>query len=131
MVWLSLRALLDAIWATANRIFWGFDIEASAQVIAENDPEEQEKRIKYNGLVANAVILQNVRDLTGILRTLIREGYPVRRADVAALSPYLTRGIKRFGEYTVHLDELLEEGDEGLDLPLDFPDLDVAPAVRP
>ena len=53
-------------------------------VIAENDPEEQEKRIKYNGLVANAVILQNVRDLTRILRTLIGEGYPVRRADVVA-----------------------------------------------
>ena len=96
-------------------------------VIAENDPEEQEKRIKYNGLVANAVILQNVRDLTRILRTLIGEGYPVRRADVVALSPYLTRGIKRFGEYTVHLDELMEEGEEGFDLPLNFPDLDSAP----
>jgi TnpA family transposase len=100
-------------------------------VIAENDPEEQEKRIKYNGLVANAVILQNVRDLTRILRTLIGEGYPVRRADVVALSPYLTRGIKRFGEYTVHLDELFEEGDEGFDTPLDFPDLDSAPGATP
>ncbi len=79
--------------------------------------------------MANAVILQNVRDLTRILRTLIGEGYPVRRADVIALSPYLTRGIKRFGEYTVHLDELVEEGDEGFDTPLDFPDLDTAPGA--
>jgi TnpA family transposase len=29
-------------------------------IIAENDPEEQEKIIKYNDLVANAVIFQNV-----------------------------------------------------------------------
>lgn len=40
-------------------------------VIAENDPEEQEKRIKYNDLVANAVIFQNVIDITLILRDLI------------------------------------------------------------
>lgn len=29
-------------------------------IISENDPDEQEKRIKYNDLVSNAVILQNL-----------------------------------------------------------------------
>lgn len=72
-------------------------------VIADNDPEEQEKAIKYNGLVANAVIFQNVVDLTYILRDLVREGYPVVREDVKALSPYITRHIKRFGDYVIDL----------------------------
>ncbi len=72
-------------------------------MIAENDPEEQEKRIKYNDLVANVIIFQNVVDMTRTLRELKREGYEVNREDVAALSPYLTRHIKRFGDYYVDL----------------------------
>jgi TnpA family transposase len=70
-------------------------------IIAENDPEEQEKMIKYNDLVANAVIFQNVVDVSRVLHTLIAEGYPVKREDVAALSPYLTRHVKRFGDYFI------------------------------
>ena len=73
-------------------------------IIAENDPEEQEKMIKYNDLVANAVILQNVVDQSRILAELLAEGFPVYREDVAALSPYLTTHIKRFGDYVVDLD---------------------------
>jgi TnpA family transposase len=72
-------------------------------IIAENDPEEQEKIIKYNDLVANAVIFQNVVDVSHALQRLIDEGYPVKREDVAALSPYLTRHIKRFGDYFIDL----------------------------
>lgn len=72
-------------------------------ILGENDPEEQEKFIKYNDLVANAVIFQNVIDLSRALRELIAEGYPVQREDVQALSPYLTRHIKRFGDYFVDL----------------------------
>jgi TnpA family transposase len=36
-------------------------------VVANNDPEEQQKVIKYNDLAANAVILQNVIDRSRIL----------------------------------------------------------------
>jgi len=72
-------------------------------VIADNDPEEQEKAIKYNDLVANAVIFQNVVDQSRILHELMTEGYAVRREDVAALSPYLTSHIKRFGDYVIDL----------------------------
>lgn len=75
-------------------------------IIAENDPEEQEKIIKYNDFVANAMIFQNVMDVSQTLRELIAEGYPVNRADVAALSPYLTRHIKRFGDYFIDLSVL-------------------------
>jgi TnpA family transposase len=42
--------------------------------IANNDPEEQEKIIKYNDVIANAVIFHNVVDLTNILCDLKREG---------------------------------------------------------
>jgi TnpA family transposase len=72
-------------------------------IIAENDPEEQEKMIKYNDLVANAVIFQNVVDQSRILSELLTEGFPVLREDVATLSPYLTTHIKRFGDYVVDL----------------------------
>jgi Tn3 transposase DDE domain len=53
--------------------------------------------------VANAVIFQNVVDVSRVLCELIAEGYPVKREDVAALSPYLTRHIKRFGDYFIDL----------------------------
>jgi Tn3 transposase DDE domain len=72
-------------------------------VIADNDSEEQEKLIKYNDLAANAVIFQNVVDMSAVLQELKAEGYPVKREDVAALSPYLTRHIKRFGDFFLDL----------------------------
>src|SRR5262245_25073714 len=72
-------------------------------IIADNDPEEQEKMIKYNDLVANCVIFQNVIDVSRILHELMAEGYSVKREDVAALSPYLSRHIKRFGDYVIDL----------------------------
>ncbi len=74
-------------------------------VIADNDPEQQEKVIKYNDLVANAVIFQNVVDLTAIVRQLKREGYDVDAEDLSAISPYLTVHIKRFGDYVIDLEE--------------------------
>jgi hypothetical protein len=49
-------------------------------------------------------VLQNSVDVTKALLSLVREGYPVRREDVARLSPYLTGHIKRFGDYVVDLE---------------------------
>jgi TnpA family transposase len=73
-------------------------------VIANNDPVEQEKIIKYNDLVANAVIFQNVVDLTDVLRDLLKAGHLINREDVAALSPYMTSHIKRFGDYLIDME---------------------------
>ena len=42
-------------------------------VITENDPVEQEKRLKYLDLVASAVILQNTVDMTRVIQTLSEE----------------------------------------------------------
>jgi TnpA family transposase len=73
-------------------------------VIANNDPIEQEKIIKYNDLVANAVIFHNVVDLTDVLRDLLKAGHLISREDVAALSPYMTSHIKRFGDYLIDME---------------------------
>jgi TnpA family transposase len=81
-------------------------------IIAHNDPIEQEKMIKYNDLIANAVIFHNVVDLTDILRNLKRDGYLIAREDVAALSPYMTSHIKRFGDYLIDLDTVPQTLDE-------------------
>lgn len=72
----------------------------------ENDPEEQEKLIKYNNLVANALIFQNVIDQTRIIRNLINDGFSVSKEDLKILSPYLAAHIKRFGDYVVDLSEI-------------------------
>ena len=83
-------------------------------VISENDPEEQEKRIKYNDLVANAVIFQNVVDITVILWDLIKEGHEFSREDLVMLSPYLTRHIKRFGDYVIDLQNIPQPVEENI-----------------
>jgi TnpA family transposase len=44
-------------------------------VIAQNDPEEQQKRLRYNDLIAAAVILQNTVDMMRVIQTLIAEGH--------------------------------------------------------
>jgi TnpA family transposase len=74
--------------------------------ISENDPEEQEKRMKYKELLANSLILQNAADMTVVLRSPAAESYPLRREEVAELSPYLTAHVKRFGDYVVDLQTL-------------------------
>jgi TnpA family transposase len=85
-------------------------------VIANNDPEEQEKIIKYNDLIANAVVFHNTVDLIEVLTQLKGEGYLVMRSDVAALSPYMTSQIKRFGDYLIDLDVVPQALDEEMTL---------------
>ena len=77
-------------------------------MIADNDPLEQEKAVKYNDLVANAVIYHNVVEQTRIIKTLMRAGWKITPEDVAALSPYVTSHVKRFGDYLIDVDALPE-----------------------
>lgn len=88
-------------------------------IIADNDPEQQEKSIKYGDLVANAVIFQNVVDLTAVVRQLRREGYWINTDDLSALSPYLMEHIKRFGDYVIDLEEPPQPIDGKLELELE------------
>ena len=75
-------------------------------IVASNDSVEQEKAIKYTTVLANAVILQNIIDITAILQDLKQEGHEVSQEDAAYMSPYLTHQIKRFGNYIVNLDKI-------------------------
>lgn len=74
--------------------------------ITTNDPIEQEKRIKYIDVLANAVIIQNAVDMTHVLRELAAEGYTVTRETISYLSPYLTEHIRRFGQYRIDMELL-------------------------
>jgi hypothetical protein len=71
-------------------------------VIADNDPVEQEKAVKFNALLTNAVIFHNALDIAEIVRQLLEEGWTIEPEDLAHISPYLTEHINRFGEYSTH-----------------------------
>jgi TnpA family transposase len=106
--WISNLPLRRAVTETTNKIesYNGFAKWISfggEGVIAENDPDEQQKRLRYNDLVAGAVILQNAVDITRILKQLQREGWTIRQEDLPFLNPYMTRAIKRFGDYHLNL----------------------------
>lgn len=73
-------------------------------VIKSGDPVEQTKRVKYTSLVANAIMLQNVVDLTDAINGMIAEGYPVTPEFISRLSPYMRRYILRFGRYVLNED---------------------------
>jgi hypothetical protein len=64
-----------------------------------------EKSIKYNTLIANCIMLQNVVDITDICHELQEEGYTITKEDLSYMSPYLTEHIKRFGEYVLDLNK--------------------------
>jgi Tn3 transposase DDE domain len=71
--------------------------------MAENDPEEMQKRVRYTDIVANALMVQNVADLTKALETLEQRGYPIKSEDVEHLSAYMTEHLQRFGDYTLKM----------------------------
>jgi TnpA family transposase len=106
--YLSNAELREQITATTNKVetYNGFAkwLNFGGQgVIDTADPVEQEKHLKYDHLVANAAAVQNVIDLTRAIRELQADGYIVRRDDLAQLSPYQTRRLKRFGDYTLSM----------------------------
>jgi hypothetical protein len=76
-------------------------------LLADNDPAEQEKLIKFNTLLANLVIFHNSLDLMDVVRGLVAEGWTITADQLAALSPYLRFHISRFGAYAT--DELAHQ----------------------
>ena len=63
-------------------------------VIAENDPEEQEKAIKFNTLVADLVMFNTVIDMSTVINQLQAEGHLIHRADLASMSPYQQDNVR-------------------------------------
>ena len=89
-------------------------------IITENDPEEQEKRVKYLDLVASAVILQNTFDISLAIQSLSAEGHLMNRETLATLSPYLTRHLKRYGDYVVDLQNIPQPLEGAIPLPIEI-----------
>ncbi|OUC92458.1 Tn3 family transposase [Streptosporangium minutum] len=85
-------------------------------MIAENDPEEQEKAIKFNTLVADLVMYRTALDMSLVLNRLRSEGETVHRTDVTIMSPYQEDNVRRFGDYIYDLDAPLEGMEVHLDL---------------
>jgi TnpA family transposase len=92
---------IEAYHSFSEWIFFGGD-----SVLKSRDPVEYEKRIKYKDLIANAIMLQNVVDMTNVLHDLARDGYIITPEIVATFSPYLTEHIKRFGEYVIDVETI-------------------------
>jgi len=115
-------AMRDQITAAMNKLESYNDFSQWASfgnegVLPDKHAYDQEKRVKYTDLVANAVILQNTVDLTQAVWELVAEGHEVKAEDLAALSPYWTSHIKRFGDYILDWDELPPDLDADLALP--------------
>lgn len=89
-------------------------------IMTENDPQEIEKRVKYLDLVASAVILQNAFDISKAVQILSGEGYPIRQQELASLSPYVTRHIKRYGDYVVDLHNIPQPLESAILLPIEI-----------
>ncbi len=85
-------------------------------LLRSNDPDDQEKAIVYNELVANAVVLQTVVDQTQAIHALSAEGVAIRHDDLAFLSPYGTGNLKRFGNFPTDLSPEPMPVDMGLPL---------------
>jgi TnpA family transposase len=89
-------------------------------VIADNDPDEQEKIVKFSTLLTNAVIFHTTLDMMAVIRDLVAEGWQISAEDLAVLSPYLTARIQRFGVYATDEIALTPDAyDAHLDLNLD------------
>lgn len=110
-----------AVTATTNKTesYNGFSqlIGFGGDVIAQNDPIEQEKVVKYGHVLANAVILWNTVHQTRIIRKLREGGLKVTKAQVAYLSPFILSHVKRFGDYWLEFESVPDPIDG--DLPLD------------
>lgn len=117
-------ALRRRITAVTNKVegFNGFSAclrFGNDGVIADNDPAEQEKMIKFNSLLANCVIFHTALDMMEVMRRLLAEGWEISAEDVAQLSPYLTAHISRFGLYATDVLRLRPD-----DFDPDLPEID-------
>ena len=55
--------------------------------IGHNDPDYQEKVVKFNELIANCVIYSTACDITSAANQIAAEGEPVDLDDLATVSP--------------------------------------------
>ena len=99
------------ITATTNKIesyhaFISWIFFGGHGILKTNDPDEMEKRTKYNDLVANAMILLTVADMTQIILDLDPDEYVITRDTLEVLSPYMTDHYLRFGNFEINFEDL-------------------------
>ncbi|MDP9843425.1 hypothetical protein J2853_002636 [Streptosporangium lutulentum] len=73
------------------------------KLIGHNDPDYQEKIIKFNELLANCVIYSTAQDITDAANAIAADGHPVDLDDLATISPHITHVIRRFGNRILNL----------------------------
>lgn len=104
---LSEPELRQQITAITNRVeaFHGFTawLMFGGKIIGHNDPDHQERVVKFNELVANCAIYSTALDITDAANTIAAEGLPVDPDDLATITPYITRTIRRFGDWVLNL----------------------------
>jgi TnpA family transposase len=98
----SIRAETTKIESFHSFLDW---IAFGGTVIKSGDPIEQAKRIKYMDIVANAIMLNNVVDLTAVLNEMTEEGIDVTPELIQCLSPYMREHILRFGKWMLDMDD--------------------------
>lgn len=101
----SIRAETTKIESFNDFLDW---ITFGGPIIKSGDPVEQEKQVKYASLVANAIMLSNVADLTEVLSSMAADGVRVTPELAASLSPYTRKQIRRFGKYSLDMEDLPE-----------------------
>lgn len=96
----SIRAETTKIESFNDFLDW---LSFGGPVIKSGDPVEHDKQIRYANLVANAVMLRNVADLTEVIAEMDRDGEPASPELAATISPYIRNHIRRFGRLDVDM----------------------------
>jgi TnpA family transposase len=106
--YISNSKLREVITASTNKVeayhaLSDWILFVSKVIVASNDPDEMEKAIKYNALIANCIVLQNIIDYSYVVYLLQQEGIQITKEDVARISPYMNEHLKRFGDFIIDL----------------------------
>ncbi|MBS0433475.1 MAG: Tn3 family transposase [Proteobacteria bacterium] len=89
--------------------FAGWAFFGGEGIMAENVRHEQRKVVKYNHLVANMIILNNVHRMSKVLKEMQDRGaFDITEEVLGGLSPYRTIHINRFGDYLMDLERAVE-----------------------
>ena len=89
--------------------FAGWAFFGGEGIMAENVRHEQRKVVKYNHLVANMIILNNVHRMSKVLKDMQDKGtYAITEELLAGLSPYRMSHINRYGDYLMDLERAIE-----------------------
>jgi TnpA family transposase len=109
--YISNMELRQTITATTNKVeqynqLCDWTSFGSTELVASNDDTEMEKAVKYTDLINNCIMLQNVIDMSDIIHQLTQEGANIREEDIACLSPYITKHIKRYGDYQIDMKQV-------------------------